>query len=384
MSARAWLPALAALALAGAGAAHAAAPASGATAASVDYGLFGTLHLRRPAGTAAHVVVLISDRDGWSARSDALAAAVAGQGALVVGIDLPAYLARMESIADACAYPSGHFEEVAHWIEREEGLPTYVYPLVVGDGAGATFAYAMTAQAPAGTFEGLITLGWDASLRFPKEFCAGDLGPMTAPADGAFGVVPTARAALRWLPQPFAAGARVDGIGAALASAWRAAGALLPPFAEADAATGLAHAYADWRRGADAAPAALPDDVADLPLIEIAPAHASAAAPHLVAIVVTGDGGWAGLDRGVADALTAQGVSVVGFSTLKFFWHAQTPDAAAQAIARVIAHYGKADAEAGFVLIGYSFGASLVPVVINRLPDAARQRVRAGVMISPD
>jgi type IV secretory pathway VirJ component len=36
------------------------------------------------------------------------------------------------------------------------------------------------------------------------------------------------------------------------------------------------------------------------------------------------------------------------------------------------------------VLIGYSFGASLVPVVANRLPGEARARVDGGVMISPD
>ena len=36
------------------------------------------------------------------------------------------------------------------------------------------------------------------------------------------------------------------------------------------------------------------------------------------------------------------------------------------------------------MLIGYSFGASLVPVVANRLPDDARARVDGGVLISPD
>ncbi|HEY0181063.1 MAG TPA: AcvB/VirJ family lysyl-phosphatidylglycerol hydrolase, partial [Dokdonella sp.] len=46
--------------------------------------------------------------------------------------------------------------------------------------------------------------------------------------------------------------------------------------------------------------------------------------------------------------------------------------------------YGKADPSAGFVVIGYSFGASLVPVVINRLPAALLASVDGGVLISPD
>jgi type IV secretory pathway VirJ component len=349
---------------------------------TLDYGLFGPLHLSRPPGAIERTALLISDRDGWTARQDGLADALARQGALVVGIDLPAYLTRMQAIAsDKCSYPSAHFEEVAHWIERHEGLPDYAVPLVVGDGSGATFAYAMSAQAPAGTFEGLITLGWDASLRFSKVFCAGDAGQMTVADGDGFRVEPVAKFPLPWRPLPFARGARIDGVGAALASAWRFVGQLWPALAEPSAENGLARAYA--RAQAAAAAGALPDDVADLPLIEVEPT-APAAGPVDVAVMLTGDGGWAGLDRGVADALAAKGMRVVGFSTLKFFWQKRTPEATAQALARVIAHYGKSDAQARFLLIGYSFGASLVPVVLNRLPDELRRRVRGGAMISPD
>ncbi|HET7924117.1 MAG TPA: AcvB/VirJ family lysyl-phosphatidylglycerol hydrolase, partial [Rhodanobacteraceae bacterium] len=176
-------------------------------------------------------------------------------------------------------------------------------------------------------------------------------------------------------------GARDSGLLADARIAFDAFGALLHPLASREAGPDLASTFARWRRNEDAARVALPDDVADLPITDIPPTKGDA---HRIAIIITGDGGWAGLDRGVADALNADGVRVIGFSTLKFFWHKQTPDAAAQAIARVIAHYGKAYPDARFVLIGYSFGASLVPVVANRLPDAARERVDGGVLISPD
>jgi type IV secretory pathway VirJ component len=166
-----------------------------------------------------------------------------------------------------------------------------------------------------------------------------------------------------------------------LADAWHRLGTSWPPLAARVPGTELGLAYARWRQREDAASTAVPDDVADLPLTDI---PATGPDAHRIAIIITGDGGWAGLDRGVADALTAHGVRVIGFSTLKFFWHKQTPEAAAAAIARVIAHYGKSDPTAGFVLIGYSFGASLVPVVINRLPESVRQHVEGGVMISPD
>jgi len=361
------------LSLFGTSLARAAAPA----VEMLDYGLFGTLHLTRPAGDVASTVLFFSDRDGWTARQADLSATLAARGAFVVGIDLPAYLAKLATISGKCSYPAGHVEEVAHWIERHEGFPTYTYPLVVGDGSGAPFAYALAAQAPAGTFAGLVTLGWDDAFRLPKEFCPGDAGAMTK-ADGARARVdPVAKLPLEWIPLPFAPGARA---GRAISDARLVADAsgLAPLLAQS---ANLATTFDRWRTREDSARVALPDDVADLPITDIPPTEGDA---HRIAIIITGDGGWAGLDRGVADALNADGVRVIGFSTLKFFWHKQTPDAAAAAIARVIAHYGKTYPDARFVLIGYSFGASLVPVVVNRLPDEARQRVDGGVLISPD
>ena len=47
-------------------------------------------------------------------------------------------------------------------------------------------------------------------------------------------------------------------------------------------------------------------------------------------------------------------------------------------------HYAKAWPGARFAVIGYSFGASLVPVLINRLPAPLQDRIDRGVMISPD
>lgn len=369
---------------------------SGPTFAADDsptsYGLFGPLHLTRPAAASDRTVLLLSDRDGWSARAQALASGFAAQGALVVGVDLPAYLKRMLAIGDACSYPAGHFEELAHWIERHEGRADYVNPLVVGDGSGASFAYAMTTQAPSGTFEGLLTLGWDGHLRLPKPICAGDAGAMTlADGHGAFRIVPAPREALPWWPRPFAPGASSDGLLAGLDQVWRGIALAWPMLAPRPLEADLAATYAGIRARDAAVKAALPDGLADLPLTEIAPTKIAPTkiAPTdpdtgRIAIMLTGDGGWAGLDKGVAEALAAHGVRVVGFSTLKFFWNRRTPDEAAQALARIVEHYGARAPQARFVVIGYSFGASLAPILINRLPPTLLARVDGGVMISPD
>jgi type IV secretory pathway VirJ component len=349
----------------------------------VHYGLFGDVHVAMPSGEVRRSVMLISDRDGWSARSEALAQALSDDGALVMGIDLPVYLKQLYSIKNKCAYPSGHFEELSDWMQRHQGLANFTNPLLVGDSAGATFAYAVAAQAPAGTFSGLATLGWDSDFRAQRSICGGDAGAMAA-ADGAHGwrIVPVRKLPPMWLPQPYAPDARVTGIVEKIGATFSA----LAQFRHGNvsmsakaAAVLFATQVAAWQDKHTAA--VLPDDVADLPLVEV---------PHQgnfagrVAIILSGDGGWAGLDIAVADQMAQRGIDVIGLSTIKFFWHTRKPEEAADALTRIIQHYGETRPGADFVVIGYSFGASLAPVVINRAPLEIQNRISAQVLISPD
>ena len=85
----------------------------------------------------------------------------------------------MLSINDKCSFPAAHIEEMSDWMQRHQQLKNFTNPLLVGDGAGATFAYAIDAQAPKGTFAALITLGYDFAFRLPKPICAGDAGKIT-------------------------------------------------------------------------------------------------------------------------------------------------------------------------------------------------------------
>jgi type IV secretory pathway VirJ component len=66
---------------------------------------------------------------------------------------------------------------------------------------------------------------------------------------------------------------------------------------------------------------------------------------------------------------------VVGFNSLKYFWTKRTPEEAATAIASVIRNYLGAWHKQRVILIGYSFGADVLPFIVNRLPDDVRRRV---------
>jgi type IV secretory pathway VirJ component len=112
--------------------------------------------------------------------------------------------------------------------------------------------------------------------------------------------------------------------------------------------------------------------VRDLPLVELPAAGGS----RTLAVVISGDGGWASLDRQIGETLSQEGISVVGFNSLKYFWRARTPDGAAADLTRVLRHYMPAWSASRILLVGYSRGSDVLPFMASRLPADLRDKVR--------
>ncbi|HET7757581.1 MAG TPA: AcvB/VirJ family lysyl-phosphatidylglycerol hydrolase, partial [Steroidobacteraceae bacterium] len=138
-------------------------------------------------------------------------------------------------------------------------------------------------------------------------------------------------------------------------------------------------AYARLAARAEAPPARAPA-ISDLPVAE-APASGSSGE---FALLLTGDGGWAGLDRELAARLAASGVPTVGLNSLKYFWTARTPEETTRDVARVLRHYFAAWNKRRVLLVGYSFGADVLPFVVNRLPAELRARVASVSLLGID
>jgi type IV secretory pathway VirJ component len=115
-----------------------------------------------------------------------------------------------------------------------------------------------------------------------------------------------------------------------------------------------------------------PESLSDLPLTEV---PATAKDTDVFAVMISGDGGWAGLDQSVSGALAARGIPVVGLNSLKYFWHARTADSTATDVNRIISQYAARWHKQRVLLVGYSFGADVMPFVFNRLPAETRARV---------
>ena len=112
--------------------------------------------------------------------------------------------------------------------------------------------------------------------------------------------------------------------------------------------------------------------VDDLPL-ELLPVTTPSS---VMAIIYSGDGGWRDLDKEIGENLQAFGMPVVGLDTLQYFWNHKSPEEAAASLAAVIDHFTSAWSTPNVLLIGYSFGADVLPFAVNRLPDAERRRIR--------
>lgn len=408
MSSQATRVAVAALVILVAVAAAGAAPpaarpaAAGATAASsrspavplqddaFDFGRLGRIAVYRPSGAPTGVALFLSGDGGWGLGVVDMARALARRGALVAGVDMRHLYRTLGASSEGCSYPAADFEALAHTLEARYHLTSYHYPVLVGYSSGATLAYALLLQAPAGTFAGALSLGFCPDLEFRTPLCERGLlraERRTRPPPG-FDLLPVARVPAPWIALQGeidqvcnasattafvgeVAGARIVllpkvGHGYSVPRHWEPQ--YLGAYTELDAAA--------QRVSHPAAVAALED----LPVVEV---PATAGSGDSLAVLLTGDGGWSGLDRDVAGALAARGVPVVGLSTLQYFWRAKSPQRTADDVARILRHYLATWHKSRVLLLGYSMGADVLPFVVNRLPPDTLARVAGATMIAP-
>ncbi|MBX3026531.1 virulence factor family protein [bacterium] len=320
-----------------------------------DEGRFGHVQAYAPTnGGAAGLVFLFSDADGWNAALDADARALAAEGVAVIGVDLPQYQRGLAASDDGCHYLISEVEDLSKRYQRDLEFPVYRTPILAGIGAGGALAYAALAQTPAATVAGAVSIDPTPALRTTVPLCE---GAPTSPAPGGgftYGVAPS-------LP------------GWWLVSRRDALPAALQPLATPGSGDGspAERLLAGVRAGLATASAVAPSALAELPLVEIPVAKPKG----LMAIIYSGDGGWRDIDKQLGETLAAAGVPVVGIDSLRYFWRARTPDEVGRDLGRIIDAYATRWQTPRVALIGYSFGADILPFAYNRLPEAARARV---------
>ena len=358
----------------------------------LSFGVFGEVLIYRDqdhnGGEPGRTVLLLSE-GGWDAQMDRAARTIADMDATVVGIDTARLIAPLRAKAEGCFYQAWEFEGLSKIVQKTLGFKGYHLPVLAGFGEGAAVAYATFAQAPKETFSGAITLGFSPHLAIGKPFCAAGgyafdnatgqtPGVLMKPVAKPFGSLVLFQGGKDEIFSPdqarvFAStvpGARVvelEKAGHKLAEPdlWRAAfletlNALAP--AKATGAAEPPHA-----------------DASDLPLVELPAANPG----KTLAVIVTGDGGWAGIDQQIGDILAAHGVHVVGFNSLKYFWNKREADEMARDLERTLTHYAAKWGAERFIVVGYSIGADVMPFMAGRMSAPTREKLALVAMLGP-
>ena len=404
-----------------------------------SHGPFGRVHVRMPKKPPERLLLFVTGDGGWDKHGEDIAMDLSELPAIVVGIDLRRYRAAIRRSKKKCIYAAAHFEALSQSIQRQLGLGAYIEPILVGHSTGASLVYAILAQAPKGTFAGAVSMSFDPIFELPKplcqrnglrieraprgrerdrfrllESCAVPLPWVSlhgardavSPAKrarefactdpkGKFVLLPKVghgfAASQRWLKPMRKAIVRIEELRAAggPGSAGKAYNQTAPvPAPQAATPTTSPRAAVTEFVGpplsaAGPAPLAplMPDPkVSDLPLHPVPTARQGG---DFFVLLVTGDGGWAGIDQDMAAALKEQGIPTVGLNALKYFWKRRSPEQGAADLARIIAWHVARWGRSKVVLVGYSLGADVLPPLIHPLPPAYQQRIAGVVLLGP-
>lgn len=391
-----------------------------------SHGNFPCAPVYRPTGEVRGVVLLLTDSSTGkvadvckakapvlNAHDDQVAKMLSHQGIMVAGLDLGP-LIRDQVNGGNCLGFDGDLENFSRVLQARYQLPSYRTPVLIGSGRAATMVYAQLAAANKRTYSGGVSLGFSEKIDLPLPLCRGrdlkttppefdDRAPKVAgkPAKKAdtsivtYTLQPHAKLGTFWHIVPDASAT--------------AAGRTLNIFAKevTDASVGPAVVVGSDDERAEILKAVNqilsheiitatpPTAVADLPLIEVpvkapvanTPATASTVAiptiNNVLAIMISGDGGWAGIDRDLARIMSRAGVPVIGFDSLRYFWKERTPESTARDLERIIRYYQAQPQwrRAKIQLIGYSQGADVLPFAVNRLSPDVRNQVASVVLL---
>ena len=138
-----------------------------------DYGRFGTVSVYRGHGEPRDVVLFLSGDGGWNLGVISMAKKLVDKGAIVAGIDIRHYLAKLEAAPEPCVSPADDLNKLSHELQSKLGLKRYLEPTLVGYSSGATLVYATMGEAADGVFKGALSLGFCPDLDLKKPVCKG-------------------------------------------------------------------------------------------------------------------------------------------------------------------------------------------------------------------
>jgi type IV secretory pathway VirJ component len=102
-----------------------------------------------------------------------------------------------------------------------------------------------------------------------------------------------------------------------------------------------------------------------------------------IVFYISGDGGWNNFSTKLASAINVNGFRVASLNAREYFWNKKTVEQSAHDVCNnLVKEYGHLQNEK-IIFIGYSFGADVLPFIINQLPAGIREKISGLILLAP-
>ncbi len=97
---------------------------------------------------------------------------------------------------------------------------------------------------------------------------------------------------------------------------------------------------------------------------------------------ISGDGGMNNFSTALCEKLNSKGYDVVALNARSYFWSKKTPEQTATDLNNLLIKKLKGRKNQQIVMIGYSFGADVLPFILNRLPKNVDDNVLVSYLLA--
>lgn len=98
---------------------------------------------------------------------------------------------------------------------------------------------------------------------------------------------------------------------------------------------------------------------------------------------VSGDAGFNTFSKKLSDRLHNDKFDITSLDSKTYFWTPKTPKETADKISAYLSYKLQNRKNQKIILLGYSFGADVMPFIVNRLPEDLREKIASVVLLDP-
>jgi len=354
------------------------------------------------------VVLLFSPKSGWSQETETVARQFNQLGYGVVGINSRSFMAGGDGHKTANPSPSCNaLRDQAVALGQQFGQrwqqPAAQPPILAGLGEGANLAHQLLRTAPASQFAGSVGMNYCPNLRLSRSPCEGaDPSPLAlsnswlvinAPRPYDCQVINYEKSALR--PFKKARLLELDSVTddwQPLSSwrnplktnlQWLLSQTTKPSYAQVQELDGLSLVEIPAPSAGNSAATPNPGATTNNASTTTTPANSQQANNGALVLVVSDISGWTAREQALAEALTQQGASVVGFDWLRYLWAGRSAEQGQIYLERTIRHYLGVRQRDRIRLVGIGAGGGALPVLVNRLSEDVKPRIQSVALLYP-